>query len=204
MSAAELVEWVEGYGYAALFFALWLGIVGMPVPDEVIVMTGGLVSSFGLLEPFGAFAVTYMGVVSGLSIGYALGRWWGSDWVNRLGKKEKWNRALLRSERLMNRYGSLALCFSYFLPVVRHILPYLAGIHRMSPVRYAAFSFGAGLVWTGIYFFIGAEFGEWIDPASRISRQGGWLALASLIIIGLAVKAVQRKRDKNTKPDRGL
>lgn len=38
----DIIALIGDYGYVALFFALWLGIVGMPIPDEVIVMTGGL------------------------------------------------------------------------------------------------------------------------------------------------------------------
>ena len=42
--------YIEQYGYWALFFCLWLGIIGMPIPDEMIVMSGGFVSSLGILS----------------------------------------------------------------------------------------------------------------------------------------------------------
>lgn len=71
----NLLNMIQTFGYPALFFALWLGIVGTPIPDEVIVMIGGAVAAHGLLQPIPAFAVTYLGVVSGLSIGYVLGRY---------------------------------------------------------------------------------------------------------------------------------
>ena len=74
MQLEFLLNLITQYGYPAMFFALCLGIVGMPIPDEVIVMTGGMVASFHLLEPIPAFIMTYLGVVSGLSIGYVLGR----------------------------------------------------------------------------------------------------------------------------------
>ena len=41
MNYDTLLSLIGHYGYFALFFALWLGIVGMPIPDEVVVMTGG-------------------------------------------------------------------------------------------------------------------------------------------------------------------
>lgn len=40
MDYNTLLSYIQHFGYAALFFALWLGIVGMPIPDEVVVMTG--------------------------------------------------------------------------------------------------------------------------------------------------------------------
>ncbi len=41
MELHELMSYIEQYGYWALFFCLWLGIIGMPIPDEMIVMSGG-------------------------------------------------------------------------------------------------------------------------------------------------------------------
>lgn len=50
MELHELLSYIEQYGYWALFFCLWLGIIGMPIPDEMIVMSGGFVSSLGILS----------------------------------------------------------------------------------------------------------------------------------------------------------
>lgn len=73
MDYESLQAMIGEYGYFALFFALWLGIIGMPVPDEVVVMMGGAVTSSGILDPIPAFLLTYLGVVSGLSLGYFVG-----------------------------------------------------------------------------------------------------------------------------------
>ena len=55
MELHELLSYIEQYGYWALFFCLWLGIIGMPIPDEMIVMSGGFVSSLGILSIIPAF-----------------------------------------------------------------------------------------------------------------------------------------------------
>ena len=36
MTAAEVLNWVTRYGYFGIFFLLMLGIVGLPVPDELL------------------------------------------------------------------------------------------------------------------------------------------------------------------------
>ncbi|HBJ02859.1 MAG TPA: alkaline phosphatase, partial [Lysinibacillus sp.] len=54
--------------YFSLFFSLWLGIIGMPLPDEMIVMSGGFLSTLETMSIWKSFLVTYLGVVSGLSI----------------------------------------------------------------------------------------------------------------------------------------
>lgn len=94
MDVEYLISIIEQYGYAALFFSLWLGIVGLPIPDEVIVMTGGAVTGMGILHPLPAFLIVYLGVISGLSLGYVLGRTVGTPILERLRRKKKWTSTL--------------------------------------------------------------------------------------------------------------
>ncbi|GEB33981.1 MULTISPECIES: DedA family protein [Brevibacillus] len=158
-----LTESVGQFGYFALFFMLWLGIVGMPIPDEVIVLSAGVLTSLGILHVFPAFVATYLGVVSGLSLGYVLGRWLGAPALNWIGKKKGMNKYVDRAQALLDRYGSYALCISYFLPVVRHVVPYLVGIGKMTFRRYALFSYTTGLVWTLVLFFAGNLMGNNVE-----------------------------------------
>ena len=88
MELHELLSYIEQYGYWALFFCLWLGIIGMPIPDEMIVMSGGFVSSLGILNVIPAFLLTYLGVVSGLSLGYILGKIFGTKVLDKLMKRK--------------------------------------------------------------------------------------------------------------------
>lgn len=81
-----------------MFFSLWLGIVGMPIPDEVIVMTGEAVSKAGILLTFPALIVTYLGVISGLSLGYVLGRFLGSLVLDKLRRKKYIDKHLKTAE----------------------------------------------------------------------------------------------------------
>ncbi|MFU1794858.1 DedA family protein [Paenibacillus azoreducens] len=155
MDYNTLMSYIQHFGYAALFFALWLGIVGMPIPDEVVVMTGGAVTASGLLHTLPAFILTYLGVVSGLSLGYALGRWFGLSVLDRLRRKEKMRKYIDFSEKLVHKYGSFALVISYFFPIIRHIMPYMVGLNKMAVWRYALISFTTGLVWTAIVFTTG-------------------------------------------------
>ncbi len=155
MELHELMSYIEQYGYWALFFCLWLGIIGMPIPDEMIVMSGGFVSSMGILSMIPAFLLTYLGVVSGLSLGYILGKIFGIKVLNKLMKKKK-AKYLLKSQEIVGKYGHYALVISYFIPVVRHIVPYLVGMNNMSFKTYALYSYMAGLVWTLAYFMLGS------------------------------------------------
>ncbi|WP_240414113.1 DedA family protein [Paenibacillus periandrae] len=197
MNYDTLVSMIEHYGYAALFFSLWLGIVGMPIPDEVVVMTGGAVTVSGILQVIPAFVLTYLGVISGLSLGYILGRYVGTPVLDKLRRKPRMNRWIGFSERLIVKYGSFALCISYLLPVVRHIMPYLVGINKMSFRRYALLSYTTGLVWTLIFFTVGRFVGNHVQDVGVLVYNYGirLLGLLGLCIIIMIVIRLVRRRD---------
>lgn len=189
-----LINLIHQYGYFALFFALWLGIVGMPIPDEVIVMTAGMVTALGLLQPVPAFIMTYLGVASGLSIGYVLGRIMGPPVLERLQRRERLRAPIVRAREILGRYGNLALSISYLFPVVRHVIPYLVGINQMPFRRYLLYSYSAGLVWTLIYFVIGHLVGENADVIwALLSRYVGY-AVVVIALGGLLYWLMRRRR----------
>lgn len=190
MSLEMLADSVSHYGYPALFFALWLGIVGMPIPDELIVLSAGVLVSMGLLHIFPAFIATYLGVVSGLSLGYVLGRTAGAPALDWIGRKKGMGKYVERAQSLLERYGSYALCISYFLPVVRHVVPYLVGIGKMSFRQYALFSYTTGLVWTMILYGAGYVMGNnaaRLDIFKDLFTKGLTVGVALLLVLGGAV-----------------
>ncbi|MGV3136164.1 DedA family protein [Brevibacillus agri] len=203
MIVEMLTESVGQFGYFALFFMLWLGIVGMPIPDEVIVLSVGVLTSLGILNVFPAFVATYLGVVSGLSLGYVLGRWLGAPALNWIGKKKGMHKYVDRAQVLLDRYGSYALCISYFLPVVRHVVPYLVGIGKMTFRRYALFSYTTGLVWTLVLFFAGNLMGNNVEHLNAfvgmfnqtmIVAAAGLLILAAISYYGYSLWKRQRSQ----------
>ncbi|MEK8131863.1 DedA family protein [Paenibacillus filicis] len=181
MNYSALNDWIQHLGYAALFFALWLGIVGMPIPDEVIVMTGGAVTATGMLQTLPAFLLTYLGVVTGLSIGYVLGTWVGAPILQKLQRKKNMGKYLEASQNLIRKYGSAALCFSYFLPVIRHVVPYLVGINKMNFWRYAAYSYTTGFVWTLVFFMLGRFVGKDVPRIGTLIYQYGFYVMLALV-----------------------
>ncbi|MED3466180.1 DedA family protein [Bacillus thuringiensis] len=172
MELHELLSYIEQYGYWALFFCLWLGIIGMPIPDEMIVMSGGFVSSLGILNVIPAFLLTYLGVVSGLSLGYILGKIFGAKVLDKLMKKKK-AKYVVKSQEMVEKYGHYALVTSYFIPVVRHVVPYLVGMNNMSFKTYALYSYTTGFVWTLVYFVLGALFGQHIERIVAVAIEYG-------------------------------
>ncbi|WP_342716107.1 DedA family protein [Bacillus paramycoides] len=194
MELHELLSYIEQYGYWALFFCLWLGIIGMPIPDEMIVMSGGFVSSLGILSVMSAFLLTYLGVVSGLSLGYIVGKIFGTKVLDKLMKRKK-AKYLLKSQQMVEKYGHYALVTSYFIPVVRHIVPYLVGMNNMSFKTYALYSYTTGFVWTLVYFVLGSLFGQHIESiVAIVIEYGVYFGGLVFVVVSGAYLYKQRRR----------
>ncbi|MGH0600652.1 DedA family protein [Bacillus sp. R86525] len=193
MELHELLSYIEQYGYWALFFCLWLGIVGMPIPDEMIVMSGGFVSSLGILNVIPAFVLTYLGVVSGLSLGYILGKVFGTKVLDKLMKKKK-AKYLLKSQQMVEKYGQYALVTSYFIPVVRHIVPYLVGMNNMSFKTYALYSYTTGFVWTLVYFVLGSLFGQHIESIVAVAIKYGAYFGGIVFVVASGIYLYKQRR----------
>ncbi|MBJ8205837.1 VTT domain-containing protein, partial [Bacillus cereus] len=118
--------------------------------------------SLGILNVIPAFLLTYLGVVSGLSLGYILGKIFGAKVLDKLMKKKK-AKYVVKSQEMVEKYGHYALVTSYFIPVVRHVVPYLVGMNNMSFKTYALYSYTTGFVWTLAYFVLGSLFGQHIE-----------------------------------------
>ena len=78
--------WVAVHGYGAIFFLLLLGVVGIPIPDETLLVFCGYLIWRGTLRPVPAFFSALAGSWCGISVSYTIGRTLGAEAVHRFGK----------------------------------------------------------------------------------------------------------------------
>lgn len=185
MNYDVILNLVQQYGYAALFFSILLGVFFTPIPDEVLVMTGGLITSLGLLAPIPALAITYMGVTAALTLCYLLGKQAGSAAFLPQNFKSAANLSIARV--IMTRFSRWALLVCYFLPFVRHLVQFLVGVNKMPYYKYALYSYSGGLMWTSVYFLIGRFCGNNIEMIAYQAKLYG-MYLLLLIILGVMVR----------------
>lgn len=104
------------------------------------------------------------------------------------------------AEEWIRKYGSFALVISYFVPVVRHVMPYVVGMNGMTFMRYAMISFSTGLVWTLLYFMVGRFAGSRVeDIGAYVDSFGTEVALALLAFLCFLI--IVKKLVNNRKRD---
>ncbi|CAM4269460.1 membrane protein DedA with SNARE-associated domain [Paenibacillus endophyticus] len=195
-----LLNIIEEVGYFALFLVLCLGLIGLPIPNEAVVMTGGALSESGVLLPVPAFIMTCLGICSAMTFGYSIGRFAGSKLSNWFSSKKNIGKFVTKSEQLSERYGGYAISLSLCLPFLRHVTPYVMGMNRMPYKRFALFAYPSAFVWTLAYFIIGSFVGDQVQNLSdHIYKYGIWViyGLAAILLGFIVYKYVKGKQHKN-------
>ncbi len=181
----SLLGWLSQYGYAGLFGLLVLGIVGLPVPDETLLVFSGYLISTGRLHPVVTFLAGFGGSVCGISVSYILGRTAGHAVVMRYGRYVHVTEARLdRVHRWFERIGDWVLTVGYFIPGVRHFSALVAGMSGLEYPKFALFAYTGAAIWVATFLTVGYFVGEnWQVVAATLERYS-LLILAVLVPIG--------------------
>jgi membrane protein DedA with SNARE-associated domain len=194
-----LFDWVSLHGSAAIFVLLMLGIVGLPVPDETLLVFCGYLISSGRLRPLAAFFSALAGSWCGISLSYLIGRTFGLGVVHRFGRFLHITDARLAKVHFwFHRAGHWALFVGYYIAGVRHLTAIVAGTSRLEFPSFIAYAWSGGLVWVSTFLTLGYFLGEnWRQIAELIHR---YVSYASVLVIVLALCVYLFRRKKKSAP----
>jgi membrane protein DedA with SNARE-associated domain len=180
----HVLAWITQYGYVAIFSLLVLGIVGLPVPDETLLTFTGYLVFTGHLSPVPAFLSAFAGSASGITISYMLGRTFGLKLIHRYGKYVRITEEHINTAHAwFARVGHWGLTFGYFVPGVRHLTAYAAGMSEVEPHQFALFAYSGSILWTASFISLGYFLGErWHAVQQNVDRYLVGMAIALLIL----------------------
>jgi len=177
-----IFAWVAEHGYGALYLLLTLGVVGLPIPDETLLVFTGYLIGRGTLHPVGAFAAAVAGAWTGISGSYLLGRTLGVGAVHRYGKYVHFTEARLATvHRWFDRIGHWMLFVGYYIAGVRHFTAVVAGMSRLGYPTFIAYAWSGGAVWVATFLTLGYFLGEnWRQVAELVHH---YIVYASLVVV---------------------
>lgn len=136
---------------------LALGIVGLPIPDETLLITSGWLISQGKLSLFPTAIAAILGSICGITLSYFLG-----NKLSHLFIDTKWGRLLGLTEkrkqlvhRWFERYGKWTLLIGFYIPLVRHLTGFIAGSVDEKFSQFAYFAYIGAILWVSIFLLIG-------------------------------------------------
>lgn len=186
----ELFDFVNHYGYIALYLLLAAGIVGLPIPDETLMTFGGsLTATDGPWYFPAALLVAFAGSMTGMCVSYTVGHRVGKPFLYRYGKWIKLTPARINmAEKWFRKYGLWAVCFGYFVPGIRHFTCYLAGMSGVKLWKYLLFAGSGALVWCITFLSLGHFIGE--NISSLLHAFHHYFGISLLIIVAFVLAGV--------------
>ena len=197
LDAHTLLQWLTLHGPLLLFALLVLGIVGLPVPDETLLMAAGYLVCAGRLSAAQVAIAALLGSWCGISISYGIGRGLRRALAHRprrhlpvLGER------LQEAERWYKRHGRWALVFGYYVPGFRHFVAVIAGLSRLPLGLFVRFAYSGGVLWVSTFLVLGYTGGAgWMHLPSKIQHcvAEGLLVAGILALLGYGLRFWRRR-----------
>lgn len=169
----EIVEWFRALveqmvlrlGYPGIALTLLAELVFPPTPSETIMLFSGFLVGDGALDFWGVLLASCAGVLVGGLILYGIGLRIEPAVIRTI--FERYGRFLFltagdydRAQALFQRYSVWIVLTSRVLPVVRPLVPLVAGVERMPlPKFLITFTIGT-VVYNAFYIWLGVIVGE--------------------------------------------
>lgn len=140
------------------------GLVFAPfLPGDSLLFMAGAIAGRDLLNHGLVFGLLAAAAIIGDNVNYWVGRFLGQT---ILSSKARWIHAIVkpkyleRTHEYFARYGPRTIIIARFVPIVRTLSPFVAGLGRMNYGRFLAYDVFGGFLWVGICVYAGVFFGQ--------------------------------------------
>ena len=192
---------IEAVGLFGAAFLIALEVIVLPIPSELVLLLTGVSAGQGSFSFIGAVLATTAGSLVGAAVLYLIG-WWVSEErirlvVKRFGKYIGFRlKDFDKAVHWVERHGVPIVLFGRLIPVVRSLVSIPAGLTRMSPVKFFAFTGIGSLVWNTAWISAGFVLGENWEVAERFSSVIDYVVYAVLafILIQLVIRFIKARK----------
>lgn len=180
-----LAQFVTDHGiwvYLLLFLIVFAetGLVVTPfLPGDSLLFVAGTLAAAGGMDVGWLCATLSVAAILGDTVNYWVGKWFGA----RLFRDDaRWLKReyLDRTHQFYERHGGKTIILARFVPIVRTFAPFVAGMGRMTYLKFFAYNVIGGLIWVFSLVLAGFYFGNlpWVK------------ANLTLVIIGIVIASI--------------
>lgn len=182
--------------YAVLFAIIFCetGLVVVPfLPGDTLLFIAGAFCASGSMHLGLLLFLLIIAAALGNTVNYVIGHYIGDKvfthdyrWLDK--------NALRRTHAFYEKHGGKTLILARFVPIARTFAPFIAGISRMSFVRFQLFNLTGAVLWVSALSIGGYLFGNipFIRDHLNAIVLIGVAAAAVPVVLGGAWKLVQR------------
>jgi membrane protein DedA with SNARE-associated domain len=183
--------------YDTLAGVLLLCGLGLPIPEDVSLISAGYLAHLGIVNPHKVFVVCFASVLGGDCIAFMLGRLFGSRLLDsHLARRFFRPRRQIRVRAYFRKFGSKVIFVARFLPGLRFSIFLSAGTLRVRPSVFITYDSLAALVSVPTLVYLAWIFGEHIDRVVSWARRSEYGILIVVLVAAawIAVKMLRKRR----------
>lgn len=194
----DLINIINQYSYFGIFLLLALGIIGLPIPDEILLATVGYFIFAGDLPALPAVLSAFFGAITGITGSYYFGNICGKPLLKKLGPKFGISEEKIdKTQNFFLKYGKSALFFGYFMPGIRHLTAYFAGMYSLNWRQFALYAYSGALFWCSFFIVIGYQLaGRWALVMEVIHKVG--LIAFTIVILSIVAWIIFKPKNKGS------
>ena len=182
---AMIISQYHALTYLILFAIIFAetGFVVTPfLPGDSLLFAAGALIAGGDtgLSIYLLALILIVAAFTGNTVNYLLGSYLGPKVFkdnNKILKLEYY----IQTHAFFEKHGALAVIFSRFMPIIRTIAPFVAGVSRMSFLKYSLYNIIGGASWIIVFLFAGYMLGNVPFFKAHFSLVGVAIILVSII-----------------------
>jgi membrane protein DedA with SNARE-associated domain len=196
-------------GYPGLFVVMFLGNMGAPAGTEFVMPTAGALAAQGHLGTIaglpGWILVAIVGTVAevcGATALYAVGYYGGVPVLERYGKYVGFKHsALVKVHGFYERFGPITVFWCRFIPFVRGVASFPAGISRMQKRYFITYTaLGSAIFCFGLSY-LGNAAGNNLDAIIANLHKLTLVIVIAAVGAAVAAYVIWRARNKKATDD---
>ncbi len=179
-------NWVLGMGLIALVIFCETGLVVMAfLPGDSLLFVTGAFLGISDISPLLPVLMITFGAVLGDSANYLIGQ----SVVGRTLIRRNWVKPhhLAKTQDWFDRFGGSTIAIGRFVPIVRTVAPFLAGLSGMNTKRFLVYNLLGASAWCGSLLLAG----YWLGSIPWVRGHIEWFSMVVVVLslIPVAVHA---------------
>ena len=158
-----IVSQYGGLTYLVLFLIIFCetGLVVTPfLPGDSLLFAAGAIASLGSLSVWWVMFLLIIAAILGDTVNYWVGHFLGRRLLNAKRFKVIKPEHLAYTHEFFEKYGGKTIIIARFVPIVRTLAPFVAGLGSMTYGSFMSYNIIGGVAWVAICTMAGYLFGQ--------------------------------------------
>ncbi len=201
-----LAEWIttyENWIYVIMFMIIFIetGIVIWPwLPGDSLLFAAGTFCASGALNIYILIPLLIIAAILGDTSNYFIGKYFGERALKLKfrGKPILKPQHMDKTHKFYEKYGAKTIILARFVPIVRTIAPFVAGLGTMTYKKFLTYNIVGAFIWIPSITILGFALGQ--NEYVKNNFEIVVLAIIFISIIPIIVELIKGRFSKSNKP----